>query len=55
MRVLPSVLMMIGDVLLTIVDTIASLARNHCRFSPGRSTPRPKHHAKPHQRHAYKG
>jgi hypothetical protein len=54
-RVLPSVLTMIGDVLLTIADAIANLARNHCRHTPGRSTPRPEHHVKPHPRYAYKG
>ena len=54
-RVLPSVLMMIGDVLLTIAGALANLARNHCRHSPGRSTPRPSHHVKPHPRYAYKG
>jgi hypothetical protein len=54
-RVLPSILMLIGDVLLTIAHTIANLARNHCRHCPGRSTPRPDHHVKPHPRYAYKG
>lgn len=54
-RVLPSVLMMIGDVLLIIADTIANLARNHCRYSPGRSTPQPEHGFKPHPRYEYKG
>lgn len=54
-RVLPSVLMMIGDFLLTIAKAIVNLARNHCRYSPGRSTPRPTHHVKPHPRYAYKG
>ena len=54
-RVLPSFLMMIGDVLLTIADAIANLARNHCHYSPGRSTSQPPHHVKPHPRYAYKG
>ena len=54
-RVLPSVLMMVGNVLLTIADALANLARNHCRHSQGRSTPRPAHHVKLHPRYAYKG
>lgn len=53
-RVLPAVLLMIGDVLHCITDVLANLARNTCRYSPGRSSPRPCHHVKPHPSLAYK-
>ena len=54
-RVLPAVILMISDVLQAIANTIANLARNSCRYSPGRATPRPSHHVKPHPQYAYKG
>jgi hypothetical protein len=54
-RALPAVFMMIGDVLQAIVGAIADLARNYCRHCPGRASPRPDHHVKPHPRLAYKG
>lgn len=50
-----STFMMIGDVLLTIADTITNLARNHYHYGPGRATHRLAHQVKPHPRYAYKG
>lgn len=54
-RVLPSILMQIGDVLLTIPHTITNLARNDCRHRPRRFTPRPDHRLKPRLHYAHKG
>jgi hypothetical protein len=54
-RVLPAVFLWIGNVLQTITEALANLARNPCRHSPGRSSPRPAHHVKPHPSAAYKG
>ena len=55
LRMLPSVLMLVGDVLTTIGQTLALLRRTTCRIIAGRSSPRPKSHVKPHARYAYKG
>jgi Transposase DDE domain len=54
-RMLPPVLMLIGDVVSCITGAITLLARTTRQTHPGRSSPRPKHHAKPHARFAYKG
>ncbi len=54
-RMLPSVLLMVGDVLDLIANTLALLAANTQRFIPGRSRPRPTDRFKPHPRYAYKG
>ena len=54
-RVLPGILLMVGDVLGTIVTALEQLAANTQRYRPGRSRPRPPNHVKPHARYAYKG
>lgn len=54
-RVLPSILLMVGDVLATIAAALRQLAANTQRYHPGRARPRPAHHVKPHARYAYKG
>lgn len=54
-RVLPAVLLFVGDIVHTIANTIRQLAANVQRLRPGRSRPRPPHHLKPHPRYAYKG
>lgn len=54
-RLLPRVLLFIGDVLGMISDAITMLGTVTQRFVPGRSQPRPAHHLKPHARCAYKG
>lgn len=53
-RMLPCVLLFVGDVLQSIRDAIDQLAANTLRFLPQRTRPRP-HHLKPHPRCAYKG
>lgn len=55
LRMLPSVLLFVGDVIVTIGQTLDLLARTTRRVLPGRSSPRPDHHVKPHPRYAYKG
>jgi hypothetical protein len=55
MRMLPPVLLFIGDVIAAIDNTVALLARTTQRVVAGRSSPRPAHHVKPHARYAYKG
>jgi len=55
LRMLPPVLLLIGDVIALINNTIAVLARTTKLVSAGRSSPRPAHHVKPHARFAYKG
>jgi hypothetical protein len=52
---LPPVLLCVGDVVGAIADAITLLARECRRSSPGRSSPRPVRHVKPHPRYAYKG
>ena len=54
-RVLPGVLLLVGDVIDTIIRAIDQLAANTQRYHPGRSRPRPPHQLKPHPRLAYKG
>ena len=53
-RVMPSVLLFVGDVLAAISHTLDLLRRTTCRITAGRSSPRPKSHVKPHARYAYK-
>jgi hypothetical protein len=55
LRMLPSVLMFVGDVLTTICQTLDLMRRTTCRIIAGRSSPRSKNHLKPHARYAYKG
>ena len=55
LRMLPSVLMFVGDVLAAIDGTLDLLRRATVRIVLGRSSPRPNHHVKPHPRCAYKG
>ncbi len=55
LRMLPGVLLFIGDVLAAICNTLDLLRRTTCRVVAGRSSTRPKNHAKPHARYAYKG
>jgi len=54
-RLLPRILLFVGDVLATIDDAITLLGTVTQRFTPGRSRPRPPNHVKPHPRYAYKG
>lgn len=55
LRMLPSVLLFVGDVLGAIDDTLELLAKAaRCAGRP-RSSPRPQNHVKPHARYAYKG
>lgn len=54
-RMLPPVLLLVGDVMATIRNAIALLARTTQRVATGRSSPRPARHVKPHARYAYKG
>ena len=55
LRMLPSVLIFVGDVLAAIGNTLDLLRRTTCRIIEGRSSPRPKSHVKPHAQYAYKG
>ena len=55
LRMLPSVLIFVGDVLAAIGHTLDLLRRTTCRIVAGRSSERPKSHVKPHARYAYKG
>ena len=55
LRMLPSVLIFVGDVLAAIGHTLDLLRRTTCRIIGGRSSPRPKSHVKPHAQYAYKG
>lgn len=54
-RLLPRLVLFIGDVCEVIADAIAMLGATSQRFVPGRSRPRPAHHVKPHPSAAYKG
>jgi hypothetical protein len=54
-RVLPRIVLLIGDVLALIANAVQQLAANTQRRYPGRSRPRPPHPVKPHPRYAYKG
>ena len=53
-RVLPRLVLFIGDVCSAINDAIAMLGANTQRFKPGRSQPRPPRHVKPHPSCSYK-
>ena len=55
LRMLPAVLLFVGDVLAVIHDTFDLLLRTTKLVTRDRSSPRPKHHGKPHARFAYKG
>lgn len=55
LRMLPAVLLFVGDVIAAIDNTIDLLATTVKRVIPGRTSPRPDHHVKPHARFAYKG
>jgi hypothetical protein len=54
-RLLPRLVLLIGDVCAAITDAIALLGATSQRFAPRRSQPRPAHHVKPHPSCAYKG
>lgn len=54
-RVLPRVMLLIGDVPALIANALQQLAANTQRRCPGRSRPRQPHPVKPHARYAYKG
>lgn len=54
-RLLPRLVLCIGDGALDIQEALALLARTTQRFVPGRSRPRPPRHVKPHPSVAYKG
>ena len=54
-RLLPRLVLFIGDVGVLIDEAIAMLGATSQRFVPGRSRPRPAHHVKPHPSLAYKG
>ena len=53
-RVLPLLMLAIGDVCAVIAHTIALLGATSQRFVPGRSQPRKEHRIKPHPSCAYK-
>ena len=55
LRMLPAALLFVGDVITAIDNTIDLLASTVKRVIPGRTSPRPDHHVKPHARFAYKG
>ena len=54
-RVLPRLVLFIGDVCAAIAHAIDMLAANSQQFKPGRSRPRPQRHVKPHPSNSYKG
>ena len=54
-RLLPRLVLLLGDVCEVIAQAIATLGTTSQRFVPGRSRPRPAHHIKPHPSAAYKG
>lgn len=54
-RMLPRVMLAVGDVLALIGETFAMLARSLRRRQPGRSSPRGNPKVKPHPSLAYKG
>jgi hypothetical protein len=54
LRMLPGVLIFVGDVLAAIGHTLDLLRRTTCRVIAGRSTTRPKNYVKPHAQYAYK-
>lgn len=54
-RLLPRVLLAVGDVLGMIGSALTLIAKTLHRITPGRSTPRAANRIKPHARFAYKG
>jgi len=54
-RLLPRLVLLIGDVAQAITQAIASLGSTSQRFVPRRSQPRPPRHVKPHPSCVYKG
>ena len=54
-RLLPSLVLFLGNVAAVIAHTIALLGATYQRFVPARSRPRPAHHVKPHPSAVYKG
>jgi hypothetical protein len=54
-RLLPRLVLFIGNVCEVLLKAIAILGATSQRFVPGRSRPRPAHHVKPHPSAAYKG
>jgi hypothetical protein len=54
-RMLPPLLLLVGDFVGAVTDTLHLLGTTHQRFRPGRSRPRPAHHVKPHPSAVYKG
>lgn len=54
-RLLPPVLLLVGDVLGLVCQALRQLAANTQRLCPERSRPRRPNHVKPHARYAYKG
>lgn len=54
-RLLPRLVLFIGDVLADISAAVQTLAATSQRFVRGRSQPRPPRHVKPHPASAYKG
>lgn len=54
-RLLPRLVLLIGDVAAAIAEALALLGATTQRFVPRRSRPRPAHHVKPHPSYAYKG
>jgi Transposase DDE domain len=54
-RLLPRMVLLIGDVRAIIAEAIDMLGVTSQRFVPGRSQLRPAHHIKPHPSAAYKG
>lgn len=54
-RLLPRLVLYIGDVCDVLAEAIAMLGATSQRFVPGRSRPRPAYHIKPHPSAAYKG
>ena len=54
-RVLPRLVLLIGDVVAEITNALSLLGRASQRFVKGRSQPRPHRHVKPHPSCVYKG
>lgn len=54
-RLLPRLVLFIGDVCDVLTKAITTLGATSQRFVPGRSRPRPAHHVKPHPSAGYKG
>ena len=54
-RLLPSLVLFLGNVAAVIADTITLLGATYQRFVRARSRPRPAHQVKPHPSAVYKG